>query len=85
MSPTSISIRELDFDYGAHPTLKGINLEIPANGVTAFIGPSGCGKSTLLRCINRMNDEIPGARVTRGGIHIGGIDRSEERRVGKEC
>jgi phosphate transport system ATP-binding protein len=64
----------LTFSYGTHPTLKGITLEIPANGVTAFIGPSGCGKSTLLRCINRMNDEIPGARVTGGGIHIAGVD-----------
>jgi phosphate transport system ATP-binding protein len=71
---TSINVRDLDFCYGASQALKGINLEIPANGVTAFIGPSGCGKSTLLRCINRMNDEIPAARITRGGIHISGID-----------
>jgi len=71
---SSISVRDLTFSYGTHPTLKGITLEIPANGVTAFIGPSGCGKSTLLRCINRMNDEIPGARVTGGGIHIAGVD-----------
>lgn len=39
-------------------------MKIPKNRVTAFIGPSGCGKSTLLRCINRMNDRIPEARVT---------------------
>jgi phosphate transport system ATP-binding protein len=70
----SISIETLDFSYGQTPALKNIELEIPANGVTAFIGPSGCGKSTLLRCINRMNDEIPGTRITRGSIKVGGID-----------
>ena len=71
---SSVAVRNLDFSYGSSPALKDIHLEIPGNGVTAFIGPSGCGKSTLLRCINRMNDEIPAARITRGGIHIGGID-----------
>lgn len=70
----SVAVRNLDFSYGSSPALKGINLEILENGVTAFIGPSGCGKSTLLRCINRMNDEIPTARITCGSIHIGGID-----------
>ncbi len=69
-----ISVENLDFCYGSSQALKGIHLEIPANGVTAFIGPSGCGKSTLLRCINRMNDEIPAARITRGRIQISGID-----------
>jgi phosphate transport system ATP-binding protein len=71
---SSIHIEDLDFCYGSSRALKGINLEIPANGVTAFIGPSGCGKSTLLRCINRMNDEIPGTRISRGGIKISGVD-----------
>ena len=71
---TSIAVKSLGFSYGSSPALKNIDLEIPENCVTAFIGPSGCGKSTLLRCINRMNDEIPGARVTRGNITIGGID-----------
>jgi phosphate transport system ATP-binding protein len=74
MQDTSVVVKDLDFRYGASPALKNINLEIPANGVTAFIGPSGCGKSTLLRCINRMNDEIPVAQITRGSIHISGID-----------
>jgi phosphate transport system ATP-binding protein len=69
-----ISVENLDFSYGSSQALKGIQLEIPANGVTAFIGPSGCGKSTLLRCINRMNDEIPAARITRGRIRISGTD-----------
>ena len=71
---TSIEVKSLDFSYGSSPALKNIDLEIPENGVTAFIGPSGCGKSTLLRCINRMNDEIPGTRITRGSITVGGID-----------
>ncbi|MEO5912588.1 MAG: phosphate ABC transporter ATP-binding protein PstB [Luteolibacter sp.] len=71
---SSISVESLDFCYGSSRALKNIDLEIPANGVTAFIGPSGCGKSTLLRCINRMNDEIPGTRITQGGIKVGGID-----------
>ena len=71
---SSISVGNLDFCYGPSRALKDIQLEIPTNGVTAFIGPSGCGKSTLLRCINRMNDEIPGARITRGKIEISGID-----------
>ncbi len=69
-----VTVENLDFCYGASRALKGIQLEIPANGVTAFIGPSGCGKSTLLRCINRMNDEIPGARITKGKIEISGVD-----------
>ncbi len=71
---SSISIENVDFCYGPTRALKDIQLEIPANGVTAFIGPSGCGKSTLLRCINRMNDEIPGARITKGKIEISGVD-----------
>jgi len=74
MQDHSVVIQELDFRYGSSPALKNINLEIPAHGVTAFIGPSGCGKSTLLRCINRMNDEIAIAKITRGSIHINGID-----------
>src|SRR6478735_3270315 len=71
---SSIEVEHLDFCYGSTQALKKINLVVPANGVTAFIGPSGCGKSTLLRCINRMNDEIPGTRITHGGINVGGID-----------
>ncbi len=64
----------MDFSYGSSVALRGINLEIFRNEVTAFIGPSGCGKSTLLRCFNRMNDLIPGAKVSKGEIRIDGID-----------
>ena len=68
---TAITIRQLNFYYGASLTLKNISLEIPKNQVTAFIGPSGCGKSTLLRCLNRLNDLVEGARV-EGRIEIQG-------------
>lgn len=57
------TIRDLDFYYGDFHALTGINIDIRDNAVTAFIGPSGCGKSTFLRCLNRMNDLIPGTRV----------------------
>ncbi len=70
----AVEVRDLDFSYGTSQALKGISLTLKQNEVTAFIGPSGCGKSTLLRCINRMNDEIPGAHVTRGRIKVEGID-----------
>ena len=60
----AVQIQNLSFSYGSSEALKNITLNLDRNAVTAFIGPSGCGKSTLLRCINRMNDEIVGARVT---------------------
>ena len=69
-----ISVRGMDFNYGAKQALFDISLEIPARQVTAFIGPSGCGKSTLLRCINRINDLVEGARITKGRITLGGVD-----------
>ena len=58
-----IHVKGLDFWYGDFNALTGITVDIAKNGVTAFIGPSGCGKSTFLRCMNRMNDLIPGTRV----------------------
>jgi phosphate transport system ATP-binding protein len=65
-----IDIDHVDFSYGAKPALRDVTQRIPARQVTALIGPSGCGKSTLLRCLNRMNDVIPGARITRGTIKM---------------
>ena len=59
--------------YGSFLALRGVTLDIPENHITAFIGPSGCGKSTLIRCLNRMNDLIPGAKV-EGKIHYHGQD-----------
>jgi phosphate transport system ATP-binding protein len=69
-----IAVRDLDFAYGTHQVLYKVALEMPARAVTAFIGPSGCGKTTLLRCINRMNDLIDGARITKGAIQLDGVD-----------
>jgi len=70
----AIEVRDMEFCYGKSSALRDITLDMARNEVTAFIGPSGCGKSTLLRCFNRMNDFIPGAKVTRGGIWIDGIE-----------
>ncbi|MBN9006246.1 MAG: phosphate ABC transporter ATP-binding protein PstB [Rhizobiales bacterium] len=58
-----VTVRDLNFYYGEHHALKGINLKLMAGHVTAFIGPSGCGKSTLLRIFNRMYDLYPGQRA----------------------
>lgn len=70
----AIQIENLCFSYGTKQALFDVSMDIPANEVTALIGPSGCGKSTLLRCINRINDRIPAARVTSGAVKIHGID-----------
>ncbi len=64
---------DLDFYYGKSRALRDVSLEIRRNEITALIGPSGCGKSTFLRCLNRMNDLIPGARVD-GRIEFHGQD-----------
>jgi phosphate transport system ATP-binding protein len=69
-----IDVRDLDFAYGGNQVLHNVTLQMPARAVTAFIGPSGCGKTTLLRCFNRMNDLVDGARITRGAIHLSGVD-----------
>lgn len=71
---TAVEVDSLDFCYGSKQSLFHVTMKVPRNRVTAFIGPSGCGKSTLLRCINRMNDRIPEARVTGGSIRIDGVD-----------
>jgi phosphate transport system ATP-binding protein len=59
----SVRLEKLRAFYGEAEQVKGIDLEFRANEVTAIIGPSGCGKSTMVRCINRMHEEIPGARA----------------------
>jgi phosphate transport system ATP-binding protein len=56
-------LEEVQVSYGPKPAVRGVSFEIGKNEITALIGPSGCGKSTLIRCLNRMNDLIPGARV----------------------
>ena len=65
--------RALDVFYGEKQALNAVDLEIHANEVTALIGPSGCGKSTYLRCLNRMNDVVPGCRVV-GDVTLDGRD-----------
>ncbi|HLF28785.1 MAG TPA: phosphate ABC transporter ATP-binding protein PstB [Anaerolineae bacterium] len=68
-----IEVKHLDFFYNGKQALKDVSLNVPDRRVTALIGPSGCGKSTFLRCLNRMNDTIPGAR-THGQVLIGGVN-----------
>ena len=70
-SPDKLLAENVDFFYGAAQALFGVSLGFPGNQVTALIGPSGCGKSTFLRCLNRMNDLVPGARAT-GSILLDG-------------
>ena len=69
---SKIDVSNMDLYYGDFHALKNINLSIDANEVTAFIGPSGCGKSTLLKSINRMNDLVPGCRIT-GEMLLDGV------------
>ena len=74
MTPNEkISIQGMDLYYGNFHALKNVNLNIMPNEILAFIGPSGCGKSTLLKSLNRMNDLIPGVRIT-GDIRYEGTD-----------
>jgi len=60
----AITAKNLCLWYGSAQALKNINIQIPENNITALIGPSGCGKSTFLKTLNRMNDLIPGVRIT---------------------
>jgi phosphate transport system ATP-binding protein len=68
-----VTLEGLRAFYGRAEQLKGIDLQFPANQVTAIIGPSGCGKSTLVRCINRMHEEIPGAHA-EGRVLLDDLD-----------
>jgi phosphate transport system ATP-binding protein len=72
-TPDKISVRNVDFWYGATQALKDVSLQIHANQVTALIGPSGCGKSTLLRTFNRLYDLYPDQHVT-GEVLLDGHD-----------
>ena len=68
-----ISIKDLCLWYGEHQALFDINMDIPEKSITALIGPSGCGKSTFLKTLNRMNDLIPGVKIT-GNVAYNGED-----------
>jgi phosphate transport system ATP-binding protein len=72
-----IRARDVNVFYGEKQALFDVSLDVPERSVTALIGPSGCGKSTFLRCINRMNDTIPGA-VVKGRIEIDGEDVNDK-------
>ena len=67
------SVKDLGLYYGKFHALKGIDMDIPSNEVTAFIGPSGCGKSTFLKSLNRMNDLVEGCKIT-GDVRLDGDD-----------
>ena len=81
-----MTVRGLDLWYGDHQALHDISMNIPEKSITALIGPSGCGKSTFLKTLNRMNDLIPGVKITgdvryrEQDIFAAGTDVNELRR-----
>jgi phosphate transport system ATP-binding protein len=84
-----VRVKDLDFYYGNFKALSDISINIAVHQITALIGPSGCGKTTFLRCLNRMNDTIPGTRlegeilIEGEDIYAEGVDLTELRqRVG---
>jgi phosphate transport system ATP-binding protein len=83
---TVFDIQGLQASYGSNAAVKDVDLEIYRNMITAVIGPSGCGKSTFIRCLNRMNDEVPGfrheGRILYHGVDLygDGVERVEVRR-----
>lgn len=83
-----IDVKDFNLYYGDFHALKNINIGMPEHEVSALIGPSGCGKSTLLKSLNRMNDLVPGVRITGlatldGEDIYGGMDVNDlRRRVG---
>jgi phosphate transport system ATP-binding protein len=85
-APPVLRLDDVHFYYGAFRAVKEVTVDIPTHQITAFIGPSGCGKSTLLRTMNRMNDLIPGTRLTGRleyhgqDLYASGVDPVEVRR-----
>jgi phosphate transport system ATP-binding protein len=84
--PAVFELSGLNLWYGAKHAIADVGMKVPVRKVTALIGPSGCGKSTLIRCLNRMNDLIPGVRITGRVAYHGedvyapGVDPVEVRR-----
>ena len=74
-----ITAQDLCLWYGDHQALKQITMHIPSHEITSLIGPSGCGKSTFLKTLNRMNDLIPGVRITGSGS--GSISEKRQKRT----
>jgi phosphate transport system ATP-binding protein len=72
-APIVFELDKAEVYYGAFRAVRDVSLQIRKNEITAFIGPSGCGKTTVLRCLNRMHDVIPGARVA-GKVRYHGVD-----------
>lgn len=68
-----LQVKDLDLWYGAHQALHSVSMDVPEKSITAFIGPSGCGKSTFLKTLNRMNDLVPGVKIT-GEVRYRGED-----------
>jgi phosphate transport system ATP-binding protein len=66
-----VQLKDVSVHYGNFLAVTGVNIEVPKNRITALIGPSGCGKSTVIRCINRMNDLVPSARVSGSILYFG--------------
>jgi phosphate transport system ATP-binding protein len=83
----TVLVRDLHAYYGEQHAVRGLDLDFPAGEVTAIIGPSGCGKSTMIRCINRMHEEIPGARAEGSvtldelDVYADGVDVTAVRRL----
>lgn len=84
MAATKLAIEDLNAWYGPRQVLTDVSLDVPAGGVTAIIGPSGCGKSTFLRCLNRLHEEVPRARVD-GSIRLDGVDIREQDAMTVRC
>ena len=85
MNKPIITVNDLNLWYGQAQALKNINIEIPEKSITALIGPSGCGKSTFLKTLNRMNDLIPGVKITGEVLYNGeNIFNTEVNNLRKE-
>ena len=73
LSTAKLETKDLKATYGKVQALKGVNIKFPENRVTAIMGPSGCGKSTLIRCLNRIHELTPGAKV-EGEVILDGVN-----------
>src|SRR5881398_1150608 len=85
-SMRAMDVGQLSAWYGRFQAIRGVSLHFPSQSISAIIGPSGCGKSTLIRCLNRMHEVVPGARVVGTVLQEGqdiyspGVDPVEVRR-----
>ena len=85
MNEPIITVKGLNLWYGQTQALKNISIDIPEKSITALIGPSGCGKSTFLKTLNRMNDLIPGVKITGEVLYHGeSIFQAEVNNLRKE-